>query len=850
MPVFAQNRTVPSPYDSYLLHTGHTGRILSVHKQGDFLVSASADKSIRLWNMKTGELTDAFFMDQEIDNVILTQDLQFVVATDSSGTLVKMDVASGKIISELSNIIETRFHSQSYLLGDDIILINKSEVQSINAVTLEKNYYVNLQSYLSSSRINLSRHGDFLTGSNGESSIQIDMKSGDVVKEDLIQTLQVYASDIWLLDTGALVGASTYYFNYYSENNATQPQKIEIEGKLFYEGGDYLTLVKKDKVSFFDMNMNIVREIESSQISGYNGTFFLDSHTLAVCDDKGSISVYENFLDINSPVLILGEEKAWNTDLSLVAEKKGTYITAHQGNGTVRTWQTSSGSPKKTFTADSYIKGLGLNNREDTLIVGTNDSLTALSLSTLNVLNTLDCPAGVGAITVCENPDVVVSFYPDKKALSLWYWKEKDREEELIPLESNQKNLKLFSLGGDRILLTDLGDFYQCFSIEEKRVLWEEMDEITPSRYKPQFVGSHDGKLVMAYRDGKVYQESETPGKMELLIDLNPNISFVSMDLSFESNILIGGSLQGEIYYYDMSNGELLETLTVCTGEVSTVKISDSPYGRNAIITDESGGISSWTRVGNKWKFIVYPINGAALLLRLSSHDIFPRAFGDLPGGTDILELRKRSVPRIISSRWDQSALDSEDLSILIETGDIPNGEVLEVSIYQSSSYGGCLGAPLATLKDKISDGQVEFHWQAEDCRASNEISPLYFQYRLSSRYIENVTGDTIQVQYPEIVETFWYSERCSEQEPAILTLTVKDISPMEPVELIFYDNQNRTGQTTVIGGFKIGKMEDPILITRQKLRRAGLNPDREYYISLKTGGNILYEVEDPLFYQ
>lgn len=185
---FTQVLKEPAPYDGFLLQTGHNSWINYLQKRGDMLVSSSRDHTIRLWDLKTGNLIDTFFMKQEIETVLLTEDGRYILGTDISGCIFKLDIASGNIILSKAKAIDTRFHNQVYLLGNSIILINQSEIQALDIKTFETLYYISLGQELSGysgSHYNVTREGNILKSTNGFSLLKIDMSTGEIKKEDL-----------------------------------------------------------------------------------------------------------------------------------------------------------------------------------------------------------------------------------------------------------------------------------------------------------------------------------------------------------------------------------------------------------------------------------------------------------------------------------------------------------------------------------------------------------------------------------------------------------------------------------------------------------------------------------------
>lgn len=653
------------------------------------------------------------------------------------------------------------------------------------------------------------------------------------------------------MNDGNILEKWGYDINIIKTGSSMKRESQEFHGEISYGGGKYLLASYRAEIYLLDTDMNLIGRFDSRMKDTRSNAFFLDQETLAICDNNGTIFIYEDLKNPEAPTLTLGELKSWGAEYTLMATKKSAFVTAHPGNNIVRTWQ-KTGGLRKTYTAEAPIDALAQNTSSDTLFIATSTSISAASLSTMNLKNKVEYESPVCSMVYCDDSDTIVSYHPEEKILNIWPWKEKEPSVTKFPLEKWSYRYKLVYLGENRVLLSNLKDDFYCYSLNDGKLLWEKETKITPESYKIIYAGSHENKLLLIHSNGTVYQETSNPGEMELLFSLDKKYDISCADISFECNVLAAGSYKGEISYYDLDTGEILASIDALRGEVKTIHIADPKYAREVIVTDLWGNIAGWTRIRNTNKFMNCAIDKSALVIKSNSRGISSRLYGPaLPGDPEILEIRTRKVPLIVSAQWAENNTDQgKIMTILAETEEIPDKAEITAFLYRSTEEGSTIGPLVTELKGTINGGKAEFNWAAKDIRDNNEIGDLFISYTLKCPYCNDSSGESIKISFPEIIETFWYNENCSSAEPAILCLTVKDIAPEEEVELYIYPNESRAGTPVIMDGFHIGEMENPIYIKRNQMAAAGLAPGHQYYINIKTAESILYNVKEPLLYQ
>ena len=573
--------------------------------------------------------------------------------------------------------------------------------------------------------------------------------------------------------------------------------------------------------------------------------------SLAVTSPRGDLYYYADFAQQDA--LVLGNRKITPSDLMVRAARKGQFVTAEEGGYMVRSWQTSTGAPRRIYESDEPVSFLSLNATEDTLFVGTKNSLRAVSLSSMSEKSRRKAVGEVLGMAYSQTLDALVSYeYTNsEQSLKIWHWKKKDSTIETIPVEKGYRNDYLISLDESHMLLTDGNDFYECYDLTSQTREWEIKESVNTKR--DVYYGMEEGKFLLIKADGKIYRET-SQGVMTESADLG-NYGYhsflISADVSEEASVLAAGTSDGKLLYFDWNSLDLEHAIDTGDHLISNLFITDKHYGRQLLFTNDTGALCLWTRINDKWKYLTYPLNESALILKPSRGEAIPRFYGEIKEEDNLFLARTRVVPGIGESRWEFLNDEGEKtLRILCKTENIPDRTVLRVQINQCNSCGDFIKEVEPNLTCLVSDGTAEISWKVTDTRDPNEISDLWFSYRIESSYSSPVVGDPIRVTYPEIQDSFWYNDGAAAGEPAVLSLVVRDLDPKEGVSLEFFETSDRVTASALMEGFRIGEMEDPIVINNQRFSHAGLKKGTSYYITLHTAEGLKYNVIEPVSYQ
>jgi len=843
--------------DTFLLGTGHILPIRFVSRQGNILLSTSNDNSVKLWDLSTGKLMDSFTFRGMVTSATMTKDGQNLIITDDTDSILKVDIPSGLTVQESKIQFATQYSlCESYLLGESLILVSNSLILALDTQSLEQQWSVRMSDHFDSSydtRWNISKKGDELFCTDGLEILTVNIYNGSAAKIKLDENYISYVENLWVLDKDHILNNQYRDLNYFTSSRHENIDFSSEEGDIIYTQGSYFA-VKNQFIHLFDNKMKEINLLSPglSEITDRN-VFFPDESSVAITTPDGNIYFYAHPSDRNAEPLVLGEIKITPTGLLVLADKKSQFITAARYGRTVRSWQTGTGAPRRIFTSEEDVKFLCLNTAQDTLFVGTKHYISAVNLNSMQEKSRFEAPSAIYGMAYSARLDALVSYQygNEGQVLSIWYWKEKDSAPGLIPLTEGYRNRRIFPLDDKHILYTNMKDFYECYDMETQTKVWEIRKKI--SNFRDLHYGMEEGHFLLVKADGRIYRES-APGQLMESVKLGNYSSdryFTSVDISPQSSILAAGSSTGELLYFDMTTNELIHTIKTGSQAIQNLHICDSSYGRELLFSDSTGVLTQWTRINDKCKFLSYSLGESSLVLKPMRDRILPKYQGEITEESGVFTPRSRLIPEITESEWELTEVqDKKTLRISCESVNIPDGTTVRGRVYQSTGDGSFIKEIQSELTGTIINGKAEMSWETVDSRESNEISPLWFNYVLETNYTDQWKGKALQVTYPEIQEFFWYSDQCTAADPAILSLVVKDLNPKDKLSIEFFESKDRISASTVMEGFRIGDMDTPIMIDRQKFLNKGLKKNQPYFVTLHTESGIDFPIDEPVSYQ
>ncbi|MBP0018270.1 MAG: protein kinase [Cyanobacteria bacterium SBLK] len=283
--------------------TGATSFInaLAITFDGNFLIGASADKTIRIWNLETGELTNTLRGHTSfVDEIVMSPDGQFLVSTGADKTIRIWKLETGEMLHVLQG--HSGFVNTLAISSDGETLVSGSADASLQVWNLKTGK--NLHSLIGHSSfvnaIAISPNGKTLASGGADTTIKIwDLQTGEEMQtlrghtgfindlaispdgEILVSASADTSIRVWQLKTGEEI----YVFQH--ENYANS---VEIS-----QDGTTLTSSSADKTIKF---WNLVTGTELYTLTGYQYhiNYFAispDGHFVATGSGDNAIAIWK-----------------------------------------------------------------------------------------------------------------------------------------------------------------------------------------------------------------------------------------------------------------------------------------------------------------------------------------------------------------------------------------------------------------------------------------------------------------------------------------------------------------------------------------------------------------------------
>jgi translation initiation factor 3 subunit I len=104
---------------------GHSRPIkhLKFNETGDTLFTASADRTVISWNSQTGEKLKVYNHSAAVNTFILSNDGQFMISGDNTGTIYVWDIKTGTVSKKIENVNLQSVRSLDLGASDSLLLI-------------------------------------------------------------------------------------------------------------------------------------------------------------------------------------------------------------------------------------------------------------------------------------------------------------------------------------------------------------------------------------------------------------------------------------------------------------------------------------------------------------------------------------------------------------------------------------------------------------------------------------------------------------------------------------------------------------------------------------------------------
>lgn len=184
---------LPGPEPAQTLQ-GHEGAVLSLSwtKNGQYVMTASQDKSVRLWNPHTGKHIKKFAgcHNQEVNDVLIAEDNSKFVSCGSDKLIFQWDVTSGQVIRKFTGH-DRKVNALAFGPKEEVLL-SASHDKTVRIWDLRARGKGPIQVLTGTvdSVLCLMTHGDeIITGSVDGALRTYDVRQGQLVTDQLQQPI-------------------------------------------------------------------------------------------------------------------------------------------------------------------------------------------------------------------------------------------------------------------------------------------------------------------------------------------------------------------------------------------------------------------------------------------------------------------------------------------------------------------------------------------------------------------------------------------------------------------------------------------------------------------------------------
>ncbi len=612
--IFAQNQ-IPE----IKVQIGHTSVITqtTISPDGKFVLSASWDKTIKLWEVNSGKLIRTFegHLDK-VNTICFSQDGKNIFSGGDDKTIICWETSTGKILKKIEG---SENEISSLVISPDNKVLASSSGDKINIWNTLSGEIIHIFSGHTNtiSKINFSNDGSYLISSAFKELKLWNIKTGIIVK-DFEKNNYYYYSPVFSPDdkyilTGSgdriirLLEISTGKTIRTYEDNESRVTAVAFspDGKFILSGCDDKTVKLRDAansqiISVFNAHSNDVRFVSFTPDFEY----ILSSSGSEIMISESATGRFVKSFE--------GHTRAIS---SIVHSPDGKYILTGCFDNTLKYWEVSTGKLINTFEGHTdLIRTVAISS----------DGKYALSGAADNTVRLWDIESSILLKTFEGHNDIVtsVAFSPDGKFVLSGSW------DNTVKLWSIATGKVFHTFRGHQWFVTSVafspdGKYAISGSYDNTIILWnlsknkfkrgfEYVDKITLCKFSP------DGKKILSggYDNSLILWDVET-GKIEKRFD-GHSYSISSAVFSTDGKFILSGSEDKTMKLWDVATGKNLKTfeghsnpvLSVCFLPNGRFAFSSSADNKMKMWDLKSGNeIANFITYSNKDYFVITPDN-------------------------------------------------------------------------------------------------------------------------------------------------------------------------------------------------------------------------------------------------
>jgi WD40 repeat protein/DNA replication protein DnaC len=559
--------------------TGHEGSVYSVaiSKEAGMIVSGSSDKTIKLWDIKTGRLINTLKGHTGwVYSVAISKEAGMIASGSGDETIKLWDIRTGRLINTLKG--HTGSVSSVAISKEAGIIASGSSDETIKLWDINTGRLINTLKGHRGSVLSVAISKD--AGMIVSGSLDDTIKLWDINTFRLINTLKGHEDDVTSVaiskEAGMIVSGSRdntiklWDIKTFRLINTLKGHEGIVESvAISKEAGMIVSGSLDDTIKLWDIKT--FRLINT--LKGHEGIV----ESVAISKEAGMIvsGSSDNTIklwDINTGRLINTLKGHENDVYSVAISKEAGLIVSSSYDNTVKLWDINTGRLINTLKGhEDSVFSVAISKEVGMIVSGSSDNTIKLwDIKTFRLINTLQGHRGsVLSVAISKDAGMIVSGSLDD-TIKLWDIKTFrlintlkghegivesvaiSKEAGMIVSGSSDNTIKLWDIKTGRLINTLKGHESSVYSIAISKEA-----EIIAS-------GSWDNTIKL--------WDIKTG---ELINTLKGHESYVnSVAISKDLGMIVSGSWDNTIKLWDIKTGELINTLKGHEGSVRSVAIS------------------------------------------------------------------------------------------------------------------------------------------------------------------------------------------------------------------------------------------------------------------------------------